>query len=133
MTVNNQNAPQIQGVAFPTNRAFVVQFQNVLSGRGSLIAGRVEHLLSGRRERFHSWKELRQFILRELSQLENAVVHTDPEDTEDKYADHAALEYSYTDRTRAPPESTRVRPLIPGEQSETRNPGRKTGFPLSRE
>ncbi len=103
MTVNNQNAPQIQGAAFPTNRAFVVQFQNAPSEHGSVIAGRVEHLLSGRRERFHSWEELQQFITRELAQLETEAVHSTTEETEEECPEHSSSGESYKDRTRAPP------------------------------
>ena len=70
MEGNSQNPLQTQAVMLPANRAFVVQFESAHAGQATPIAGRVEHISSGRRERFHSWEELQQFIEQQLAQLE---------------------------------------------------------------
>ncbi|HKA54092.1 MAG TPA: hypothetical protein VKJ47_10570 [Candidatus Binatia bacterium] len=74
--MDSQNPPPTQVVALPADRAFVVQFQGAVAGQAAPIAGRVEHLTSGRRARFHSWEELQRFIEQELAQL-----GTDPPDS----------------------------------------------------
>jgi len=76
MEGHSQSPPQGQGVALPANRAFVVQFEGVRAGQATPMAGRVEHVTSGRRARFHSWEELQRFIEQELAQL-----GTDPPDS----------------------------------------------------
>ena len=76
MAVHNQNPSQTQAVAFPTNRAFVLQFQGAEPGQATPIAGRVEHLTSGHRARFQTWEELQRFVEQELAQIEKA--STDP-------------------------------------------------------
>lgn len=52
-------------VAFPTERAFVIQFRAETDR-----AGRVEHVVSGRSTRFHSAEDLLAFIARVLSTLD---------------------------------------------------------------
>lgn len=81
MKGHSQNPPQTQAATLPTNRAFVVQFEGVHAGQATPIAGRVEHVTSGRRVRFHSWEELQQFIEQELAQVEETP--SPPEDSEE--------------------------------------------------
>jgi hypothetical protein len=83
MERHSQNPSQTQGVALPANRAFVVQFEGALAEQASPIAGRVEHITSGRRARFASWEELRRFIEQELKQLEQAPSPPSPEGAEE--------------------------------------------------
>ena len=51
-----------EGLALPTNYAFVVQFRPLAGGRQPRYEGRVEHLVSGQAAHFHSWEHLREFI-----------------------------------------------------------------------
>ena len=81
MEVDSQNPPQKQVVPLPANRAFVVQFEGATAGQAAAIAGRVEHVTSGRRTRFASWEELQGFIKQELAQLEK--MPSPPEDSEE--------------------------------------------------
>lgn len=81
MVVDSQNPSQTQAVALPANRAFVVQFQGAVAGQATPIAGRAEHLTSGRRVRFQSWEELQHFIEQELVRLEKAATSPKPEDS----------------------------------------------------
>jgi len=103
MTAGSQKSTKTQGVALPINRAFVIQFYGVHAGQTAVIAGRIEHLLSGRRERFHSWKELKQFLARELSQLETEHMHTHSEEPEEGCPAWSSAEELPKRRTRAPP------------------------------
>lgn len=79
MEGHSQNPQQTQAVPLPANRAFVVQFKGVPAGQAAPIAGRVEHITSGRRVRFQSWEELHEFIEHELAQLEKAAARPKPE------------------------------------------------------
>lgn len=74
--VDIQRPLETQAAILPTNRAFVVQFQDSSPEHPTLIAGRVEHLTSGRRMRFQSWEELQQFIGAELARLATGVPPT---------------------------------------------------------
>lgn len=56
--------------ALPTWKAFVVQLSHETTPGSGIFAGRVEHLASGRRERFASGKELLSAVMRLLSELE---------------------------------------------------------------
>jgi len=103
MTVDKQKSMDAQGVALPANRAFVIQFSGVPAGQAAVIAGRMEHLLSGRRERFHSWGELQQFITRELSQLETEPMHVHSEETEQRCCAKSSSKELPKDRSRGPP------------------------------
>ena len=69
MTAHDQNPSQMQAVALPANRAFVVQFQGAVAGQTAPISGRVEHITSARRARFQSWEELQRFIEQELTRV----------------------------------------------------------------
>jgi len=80
MEGHSQNPLQTQAVTLPANRAFVVQFQGAAARQAAVIAGRVEHLTSGRRVRFQSWEELQRFIEQELAQLEAAPARPTPEE-----------------------------------------------------
>jgi hypothetical protein len=83
MEGHSQNPSQTQAAPLPANRAFVVQFAGVRAGQAASIAGRVEHVTSGHRTRFHSWEELQRFIDQELAQLEKAPARSPPEDAEE--------------------------------------------------
>ncbi len=74
MTAGSHTPLTLPQAPLPTNRAFVVQFEGIPPGQAAVIAGRVEHLTSGRRVRFHSWEELHYFIEHELAQLDVASV-----------------------------------------------------------
>ena len=78
--MDSQTPPLLQEVMLPANRAFVVQFEGVPAGHAAAIAGRVEHLTSGRRTRFSSWEELQHFITQELAKLDSSP----PPDTEEE-------------------------------------------------
>lgn len=80
MARHSQNQPQTQAIALPANRAFVVQFEGAPIGQEVLIVGRIEHIASGRRARFASWKELRRFVEQELQQLKEAAASSTPEE-----------------------------------------------------
>ena len=83
MPVHSQNSPEMQTVALPANRAFVVQFEGAQAGQVAPLAGRVEHLTSGQRVRFQSWEELQRFLEHTLAQLAQASARPSPEDTEE--------------------------------------------------
>ena len=83
MQGHNQNPQQTQAVTLPANRAFVVQFEGAPAGQAAPLAGRVEHITSGRRARFASWEELQRFIEQELAQLEERSSRSPPEDSEE--------------------------------------------------
>ena len=82
MQGHNQNPQQTQAVTLPANRAFVVQFEGAPAGQAAPLAGRVEHITSGRRARFASWEELQRFIEQALARLE-ASSRSPPEDSEE--------------------------------------------------
>ena len=56
--------------ALPTWKAFLIQLSHDTTPESGIFAGRVEHLASGRRERFASGKELLSAVMRLLSDLE---------------------------------------------------------------
>jgi hypothetical protein len=51
----------------PASGAFVVQFAQPPNREPGAIAGRVEHVVSGRSARFGSWGELRDFVTSTLA------------------------------------------------------------------
>ncbi len=83
MEVDNQKPPQNQVVALPANRAFVVQFEGAPSGQEVPLAGRVEHVTSGHRARFASWKELQRFVEQQLAQLKTTAADPTSEELEE--------------------------------------------------
>jgi hypothetical protein len=56
--------------ALPSWKAFVIQLSHDTTPDSGIFAGRIEHLGSGRRQRFASGKELLSAVLRLLSELE---------------------------------------------------------------
>lgn len=56
--------------ALPSWKAFVIQLSHDTAPDSGIFAGRLEHLGSGRRERFASGKELLAMVMRLLSDLE---------------------------------------------------------------
>lgn len=56
--------------ALPSWKAFVIQLSQGTTPESGIFAGRVEHLASGRRERFSSGKELLSAVMRLLSDLQ---------------------------------------------------------------
>ena len=58
--------------ALPSWKAFVVQLSHDTTPDSGIFAGRIEHLGSGRRQRFGSGKELLSAVMRLLSDLEAA-------------------------------------------------------------
>ena len=63
--------PPHVGPALPPWKAFVVQLTNDTTPDSGTVAGRVEHLGSGRRERFNSRDELLATLLRLLEEAEH--------------------------------------------------------------
>jgi hypothetical protein len=57
---------------FPVQRAFVVQVHATAAVAHGQLAGRVEHVLSGRAAHFQTMDELLAFIARLLTALESA-------------------------------------------------------------
>jgi hypothetical protein len=58
--------------ALPAWKAFVIQLSQDTTTESGIFAGRVEHLASGRRERFASGKEMLSAVMRLLSDLEGS-------------------------------------------------------------
>ena len=56
--------------ALPTWKAFVIQLSHDTTPESGIFAGRVEHLNSGRRQRFASGKELLAMVMRLLHDLD---------------------------------------------------------------
>jgi len=56
--------------ALPSWKAFVIQLSHDTTPDSGIFAGRIEHLGSGRRQRFASGKELLATVMRLLSDLE---------------------------------------------------------------
>ena len=46
----------------PSDRAFLVHYSEESKATGPLVEGRVEHIQTGRRARFHSMEELQSFV-----------------------------------------------------------------------
>jgi len=62
--------PDAIAPALPSWKAFVIQLSHDTTPDSGIFAGRVEHLSSGRRQRFASGKELLATVMRLLSDLE---------------------------------------------------------------
>jgi len=62
--------PDVSEPALPSWKAFVIQLSHDTTPDSGIFAGRIEHLGSGRRERFASGKELLAMVMRLLSDLE---------------------------------------------------------------
>ena len=58
-----------QGPRLPTQRAFVVQFVAEPAAQQGSFEGRVEHVMSGQAQRFHTQDELLTFMERVLMTL----------------------------------------------------------------
>ena len=56
--------------ALPSWKAFVIQLSHDTTPDSGIFAGRIEHLGSGRRQRFASGKELLSMVMRLLRDLE---------------------------------------------------------------
>ena len=61
--------PDVIEPELPSWKAFVIQISHDTTPDSGIFAGRIEHLGSGRRERFASGKELLATIMRLLSEL----------------------------------------------------------------
>jgi hypothetical protein len=64
--------PDIIEPALPSWKAFVIQLSHDTTPDSGIFAGRIEHLGSGRRQRFVSGKELLSAVMHLLSELEAA-------------------------------------------------------------
>jgi hypothetical protein len=62
--------PDIIEPALPSWKAFVIQLSHDTTPDSGIFAGRIEHLGSGRRQRFASGKELRSMVIRLLNDLD---------------------------------------------------------------
>jgi len=62
--------PDVVEPELPSWKAFVIQISRDTTPDSGIFAGRIEHLGSGRRERFASGKELLAMVMRLLSDLE---------------------------------------------------------------
>ena len=62
--------PDVIEPALPSWKAFVIQLSRDTTPDSGIFAGRIEHLGSGRRQRFASGKELLATVMRLLSELE---------------------------------------------------------------
>jgi hypothetical protein len=58
------------GSSGPSSRTFVVQYNGDADPRRGRLAGRVEHVRSGRRQRFASEREMLEFVARVLGEEE---------------------------------------------------------------
>jgi hypothetical protein len=56
------------GPTLPTHLAFVVQFAAETAGEQGRFVGRVEHVVSGQAQRFHTREDLLAFMTRVLYQ-----------------------------------------------------------------
>ena len=63
--------PQCPGPRLPAQGAFVVQFAAETAVGQGWFVGRVEHVVSGQAQRFHSLDELLAFLRRVLTTLES--------------------------------------------------------------
>ena len=66
----DSKAPDVIEPALPRWKAFVIQLSHDTTPDSGTFAGRIEHLGSGRRERFASGKELLAMVMRLLRELE---------------------------------------------------------------
>jgi len=62
-------APEVVEPALPSWKAFVIQLSHDTTPESGIFAGRIEHLGSGRRQRFASGKELLATVMRLLTDL----------------------------------------------------------------
>jgi len=62
--------PDIVEPALPSWKAFVIQLSHDTTPDSGIFAGRIEHLSSGRRQRFASGKELLAMVMRLLRELD---------------------------------------------------------------
>ena len=62
--------PETMAPALPTWKAFVIQLSHDTTPDSGIFAGRIEHLTSGRRQRFASAKELLSMMMRLLRDLD---------------------------------------------------------------
>jgi hypothetical protein len=68
--MKSTNGPDAIEPALPSWKAFVLQMSHDTAPGSGIFAGRIEHLGSGRRERFGSGEELLVMVMRLLSDLE---------------------------------------------------------------
>ena len=68
----DRREPSSTEPALPSWKAFVIQLSHDTTSDSGILAGRVEHLGSGRRQRFASGKELLSALMRLLSDVEAA-------------------------------------------------------------
>lgn len=61
--------PDVVEPALPSWKGFVIQLSHDTTPESGIFAGRIEHLCSGRRQRFASGKELLATVMRLLSDL----------------------------------------------------------------
>jgi len=66
----DSKAPDVIEPALPSWKAFVIQLSHDTTPDSGTFAGRIEHLGSGRRQRFASGKDLLATVMRLLSELE---------------------------------------------------------------
>ena len=62
--------PETMAPALPTWKAFLIQLSHDTTPDSGIFAGRIEHLSSGRRQRFASGKELLAMVMRLLSEFD---------------------------------------------------------------
>jgi hypothetical protein len=62
--------PDAIAPALPSWKAFVIQLSHDTTPDSGIFAGRIEHLSSGRRQRFASGKELLEMVMRLLRDLD---------------------------------------------------------------
>jgi len=67
---SDHQEPDIVEPALPSWKAFVIQLSHDTTPDSGIFAGRIEHLSSGRRQRFASGKELLAMVMRLLSDLD---------------------------------------------------------------
>ncbi len=68
--------PAKDAPSLPAWKAFVLQLSQETTADGATFAGRVEHMASGRRERFRSGEELLSAVMRLLHAIDDRA--TDP-------------------------------------------------------
>jgi hypothetical protein len=67
-TTGAGEAPGLNAPELPTGKAFVLQLSRDTGPTLQPFAGRVEHLASGRRARFATFKDFRAAVIRLLSE-----------------------------------------------------------------
>lgn len=66
----DRQGPETVKPALPSWKAFVIQLSHDTTPESGIFAGRIEHLGSGRRQRFASGKELLSAVMRLLSDID---------------------------------------------------------------